>query len=128
MTISQIEEYLSSAESFDENLILQNGCPGFKRLIAQYMDEKGVSRAQMIMGMGVDRNYGYQLLNGTRVPTRDHVILIGFLLELDTARFQRLLLSAGKKPLYVREMTDAKLYFAIKHGMKYKEAMDFIGK
>lgn len=125
MTISQIEEYLSKSESFDEELINRNLCPDFKRLIAEYMNEKGISRTKLIQNMGVDRNYGYQLLNGTRVPTRDQIIRMGFLLELDTVRFQRLLLSAGKKPLYVRELTDAKLYFAIKHGMKYKDAMEF---
>lgn len=127
MTILQIEEQLSAAEHFDEELIKRNRCPEFKQLAAQYMSQRGVTRSRLIENMGVDKNYGYQLLNGTRMPTRDHIIHMGFLLELDTVRLQRLLLSAGKKPLYVRDVRDAKIFYALKHKMRYKEAMEFIG-
>ena len=127
METEQLEKKLGSQEEFDENLIQENACPEVGELIAEYMARKGLSRADLIRRMNIDRNYGYQLLNGTRKPTREHIIQIGLLLELDINRFQRLLKAARKKPLYVRDMFDAKVYYAVKHKMGYEKAVEFIG-
>lgn len=126
MKTSQLEEWLSTCEEFDESLINQNGCLDLCSMINGYMDERGISRAELIRRLNIDRNYGYQLLNGTRIPTRNHLIQIGLLLGLDTERFQRLLKTAKKKPLYVRDLFDAKVFYAVKHKMDFEKAMEFI--
>lgn len=126
MKTSQLEEWLSTCEAFDESLIKQNGCLDLCSMINGYMDERGISRAELIRRLNIDRNYGYQLLNGTRIPTRNHLIQIGLLLGLDTERFQRLLKTAKKKPLYVRDLFDAKVFYAVKHKMDFEKAMEFI--
>lgn len=126
MKTSQLEEWLSTCEEFDESLIKQNGCLDLCSMINGYMDERGISRAELIRRLNIDRNYGYQLLNGTRIPTRNHLIQIGLLLGLDTERFQRLLKTAEKKPLYVRDLFDAKVFYAVKHKMDFEKAMEFI--
>lgn len=126
MKTSQLEERISNEEIFDEELIRENGCPDFYTVIADHMNKKGISRAELIKRMNIDRNYGYQLLNGTRKPTRNHIIQIGLLLELDIDSFQNLLKSAKKKPLYVRDMFDAKVFYAIKHKMALDKAVEFI--
>lgn len=126
MKTSQLEERISNEEIFDEELIRENGCPDFYTVIADHMNKKGISRAELIKRMNIDRNYGYQLLNGTRKPTRTHIIQIGLLLELDIDSFQNLLKSAKKKPLYVRDMFDAKVFYAIKHKMALDNAVEFI--
>ena len=126
MITSQLEEQLGRSEEFDEQLIRENGIPDFLAMIAELMSEKGVSRAELIKRMDIDRNYGYQLLNGIRRPTRKHVIQMGLALELDVDNFQKLLKTANKKPLYVRDMFDAKVFFAVKHKMIYEKAVEFI--
>lgn len=126
MKTSQLEEHLEKEESFDEELIIKNGCPDFCSAIAAHMDKKGLSRANMIRKMNIERTYGYQLLNGRRRPTRNHVIQMGLLLELDIDSFQKLLKIAKKKPLYVRDLFDARVFFAIKHKMDYDSALEFI--
>lgn len=126
MKTSQLEEWLSTCEEFDESLINQNGCLDLCSMINGYMDERGISRAELIRRLNIDRNYGYQLLNGTRIPTRNHLIQIGLLLGLDTERFQRLLKTAKKKPLYVRDLFDAKVFYAVKHKMDFERATEFI--
>lgn len=128
MKTSQLEQLLESNSEFDEALINENCCPELCTMITELMDEKGVSRTELIKNLNLDRNYGYQLLNGTRNPTRDHLIQIGLLLELDTEQFQRLLKTGKKKPLYVRDMFDAKVFFAIKHKMSFEKAVEFIWK
>lgn len=126
MKTSQLEERLGTEEEFDEELIRKNSCPDFCAVIAEYMNKKGISRAELITRMNIDRNYGYQLLNGTRKPTREHIIKIGLLLGLDIESFQRLLKTAKKKPLYVRDMFDARVFYAVKHQMEFGKAIEFI--
>lgn len=126
MKTSQLEKRLGTDEEFDEELIRENVCPDFCDAIAEYMKKRGVSRAELIKRMNIDRNYGYQLLNGTRNPTRNHIIQIGLLLGLDIDSFQKLLKTARKKPLYVRDMFDARVFYAVKHKMSFEKAMEFI--
>ena len=126
MKTSQLEEQLGKSEKFDEELIKENGCPDLLAVIEERMKEKGISRAELIKRLDVDRSYGYQLLNGIRRPTRKHIIQMGLLLGLDIDSFQKLLKAAKKKPLYVRDMFDAKVFFAIKRNMDYDKAVDFI--
>lgn len=95
-------------------------------MIIGYMDEKGITRAELIKRLNLDRTYGYQLLNGTRNPRRNHLIQIGLLLGLDIEQFQRMLKTAKKKPLYVRDLFDAKVFFAVKHKMSFEKAVEFI--
>lgn len=126
MKTSQLEKRLGTDEEFDEELIRENGCPDLCSVIAEYMIKKNVSRAELIKRLNIDRNYGYQLLNGTRNPTRNHIIQIGLLLGLDIDSFQKLLKTARKKPLYVRDMFDAKVFYAVKHKMSFEKATEFI--
>lgn len=126
MKTSQLEKRLGTDEEFDEELIRENVCPDFCDAIDGYMKKRGVSRAELIKRMNIDRNYGYQLLNGTRNPTRNHIIQIGLLLGLDIDSFQKLLKTARKKPLYVRDMFDARVFYAVKHKMSFEKAMEFI--
>ena len=126
METSQLEEQLGKSEKFDAEMIRENGCPDLLAVISERMKEKGISRSELIKRMDIDRGYGYQLLNGIRRPTRKHVIQMGLLLELDIESFQKLLKTAKKKPLYVRDMFDAKVFFAVKRRMDYDKAIDFI--
>lgn len=90
------------------------------------MERVGISRADLIWVLGIDRSYGYQILNGTRIPTRECLIRIGLLLGLSVEDFQRMLNIAGRPSLYVKNMFDAKVFYAIKHKMSYETAVAFI--
>lgn len=126
MKTSQLEEKISSMETFDEELIFKNGCPELSDLIEELMDNAKISRAELIRKLDIDINYGYQLLNGTRVPTRERLIKIGLLLGTDIEQLQKLLKAASKKSLYVRDITDAKVFYAVKRKMSYEKAVLFI--
>lgn len=126
MRTRQIEDELSEAEVFDEQLINENCSPELCVLLQQNIDRKGLRKSEVIRKLNIDRNYGYQLLNGARRPTREQLIQLGLLLELDTESLQQLLKVAEKKPLYVRNLFDAKVFYAIKHKMGYDEAMAFV--
>lgn len=126
MSTSDIEKELERDEKFDEELIKENLCPELKIFLNDCMERVGISRADLIWVLGMDRSYGYQILNGTRIPTRECLIRIGLLLGLSVEDFQRMLNIAGRPSLYVKNMFDAKVFYAIKHKMSYETAVAFI--
>lgn len=126
MLTSDIEKKLEKDGKFDENLIKENLCPDLRDFLSVCMEHAGISRADCISALDLDRSYGYQILNGTRIPTRVCLIRIGLLLGLSAEDFQRMLNIAGRRSLYVKNMLDAKVFYAIKHKMNYKDAVAFV--
>lgn len=126
MRTSDIEKKLEQDAEFDENLIQENICPDLADFLNACMERVGISRANCIAALNLDRGYGYQILNGTRVPTRECLIRIGLLLGLSVEDLQRMLNIAGRRFLYVKNMFDAKVFYAIKHKMNYEDAVAFV--
>ena len=126
MLTTELEERLKNSGGFNKALVESNAPPELTDVLSKYIDEKKISKAKVIRILNIDRNYGYQILNGTRAPTRNCLIQIALILKLDTAQINYLLRLAGKPPLYVRNLVDAKVFYAVKHNMEYLEAVDFI--
>lgn len=126
MKTKQLEAMLDVSDGFNENIVAENPPPELYNILSALMKEKKVTRAELIRRLNVDRNYGYQLLNGTRIPTRENIIRIALLLRLTVDQLQQLLRAAGKSALYVRDIQDAKAYYALTHDMEYDDALLFI--
>lgn len=129
MITKNIEEELCRLEDFSEeleDLIEKNAPPKLHELLNHYMDEKKMSKTDVVRALNLDRNYAYKILNGTRTPTRNCIIQLSLLFGLDVEKTNFLLRLAEKSPFYVRNTVDAKVFYAIKHNMTYLEAIDFI--
>lgn len=126
MLTSDIEKRLEQANEFDEALIRENLCPELRDFLSGCIERAGISRSECISALDLDRSYGYQILNGTRIPTRECLIRMGLLFGLSIEELQRMLNIAGRHSLYVRDMFDAKVFYAIKHKMSYETAVAFI--
>jgi transcriptional regulator with XRE-family HTH domain len=70
------------------------------------LDEKGLSKAEVIRGADIDRTYGYQIFDGRHTPTRDKLIRLAFGLHLTVPQTQQLLKTAQMSPLYPRVVRD----------------------
>ena len=123
---SDLEEKLKNSEDFDEKTIEENSAPKLADVLNRYIEEKKTNKAEVIRILNIDRNHGYQILNGTRSLTRSCLIRISLILKLDTDQINHLLHVAGKPQLYVRNVADAKVFYAVKHNMEYLDAVDFI--
>lgn len=126
MQTSDIEEKLKSSAAFDEEMVENNASPKPAEVLSQYITEKKMSKAEVIRMLNVDRNHGYQMLNGTRPPSRNILIKISLILKLDTQQINYLLRIAEKPQLYVKNVVDAKVFYAVKHHMEYLDAVEFI--
>ena len=123
---TELEERLENTEVFNAEMIEDNAPPELADVLSKYMNEEQISKTDIIRMLNVDRNYGYQMLNGTRIPTRNCLIQIALILKLDADQISYLLRLSGKPPLYVRNIVDARVFYAVKHNMEYHEAIDFI--
>lgn len=126
MKTTDLEEELRKAGDFNEGMIENNAPPELHILLSQYIDDKKLSKAEVIRKLNIDRNYGYQILKGSRIPTRNCLLQLSLILGLDEAQISELLRLAGKSPLYVRNVVDARVFYAVNHHMEYFEAIDFI--
>lgn len=126
MQTSELEEKLNNPGAFDEEIVENNAPLELSDVLKQYISEKKMSKADVIRKLNVDRNYGYQLLNGSRPVTRNILLQISLILKLDIDQINYLLRLAEKPQLYVRNIVDAKVFYVVKHNMEYYEALDFI--
>lgn len=126
MKTREIEARIRELNAFDEKMVIKNQSGGFPEMIDKILAEKGVSRADIICMLNCDRNYGYQILNGTRNPTRRQIVQIGLYLGLDCGTVQKLLTLGGRSALYVRRPEDARIFYCLEHKMDYGSACEFI--
>lgn len=126
MLTSDLEEKLKSSETFDEEMVENNAHLKPVEVLSQYINEKKISKAEVIRMLNIDRNHGYQMLNGTRPLSRNILIKISIILKLDTEQINFLLRIAEKPQLYVKNFVDAKVFYAVKHHMEYLDAVEFI--
>lgn len=126
METTDIEKELNGSDKFSEKLIDSNPPPELHVMLNKYLSEKKMKKSDVIRTLNIDRNYGYWIFSGKRMPTRSCLIRISLILGLDIEQINYLLRLAGKSYLYVRNMTDAKVFYAINHHMDYYEAVDFI--
>lgn len=89
--------------------------------ISQYLDELiskyNLVKSDIIKRSGLDRIYGYQILNGTRTPSRDKLIQLALGMQIDFEEIQKLLKYNGFAPLYAQNRRDSIIIFAIKNKM-----------
>jgi len=122
-------QQLESATNFDQ--FYQNHADDFlSTSLAEHVQalirERSLSRADVIKAANLDRVYGYQMINGTRMPTRDKLIQLAFGLQLDMEETQTLLKRSGQAPLYARVKRDAAIIFCINNEYDIIETQSFL--
>lgn len=90
------------------------------------LEARGLTAGEAVRRCNLDRGYGYQMLNGTRRPTREFLILLSLALELGEAEAQRLLKLAGRQPLYARNRRDAAILYGLSHGLGLEAADELL--
>ena len=106
-------------DSHDIDGVLQDHEEEFIQVsISEYLtaliEQKNLVKSEIIKRSGIDRVYGYQILNGTRTPSRDKLIQLAFGMQLGFRETQRLLAYNGFAQLYAKNRRDSIIIFAIK--------------
>ena len=122
----EVYQHIISGEEYDEAFVRRNQAEPFAEYVFRQLEKRGMRRMELIGALGVERVYGYQLLNGTRRMSREQLIRTALFLQMDLRDTQRLLRLGGAPCLYARDRGDARVLFAIAKGLPYEEACGFI--
>ena len=110
MRTEDLEARIRRTKRLNAGMVDENAAVPLAEYINKLLDERSVKRSKLIRALNMDRNYGYQILNGTRHPSRVQIIKIGLYLMLSVEEVQRMLTLGERHVLYVRRMEDAKIY------------------
>jgi hypothetical protein len=100
--------------------------PPFHDYISQMCIDRGETREHVIKRASINRTYGHQLFNGTRIPSRDKVIQLAFGFGLDLRQTQDLLKVARQSQLVPQVKRDAAILYGIMHKMTANEVQKLL--
>lgn len=100
----------------------------FTEYLMNKMQEKEIAPARLLESSLIQRNYGYQILNGTKTPGRDKVIALCLALSLSLEETQRALSLAGAGELYPRRRRDSILIYSLERGLSVMETNEFLAQ
>lgn len=86
--------------------------------LSKAMASKKVSLSELMHRSGINRNYGYNIVNGRRKnPARDKVLALCIAMRLTVVETQDLLAVANVRELYFRDERDVRIAAAINNGI-----------
>ena len=103
----------SSLSDLSDELDKPENKTSFPDFLTKKRLEKGISPGRLWELSLIQRNYGYQILNGTKTPGRDKIIAICLSLALSLEDTQRALILANAGALYARRKRDSILIFSL---------------
>lgn len=108
---------VSDLEKYNEETAQYSLVTSFTEYIELHRQAIGISVAQLIADAYIQRNYGYQILNGTKKPGRNKVIALCLALKLSLEDTQRALTLAKEGILYPKNTRDSIIIFCINKKM-----------
>lgn len=94
--------------------------------LAQLLEQKKMSRAEVIAATGLSSAYGYQIFSGERSPSRETIIQLGIGLKLNDEEMQQLLVRAKQAALYPRDRRDCVILYACRNGMDFQKVNEML--
>ena len=97
----------------DKHRIKERNLPEY---LQQLLDEKGLTRAEVVRKAGLNDTFGYQIFMGQRGASRNKVLQLAFAMGLSLKEADRLLQASGANELYCKNRRDAILIFCLDRG------------
>lgn len=81
--------------------------------LQQLLEEKGLTRIEVIHEAGLNETFGYQIFMGQRNASRNKILQLIFALRLTLTEANRLMQAAGVNELYCKNRRDAIIIFCL---------------
>lgn len=132
LTTDALLKRLHSADSvaklseYNSQLPLHSGCKTLSDYFIQYMRLHDIQESELILASQIQRNYAYQILNGTKNPGRDKVLALCLAAKMDYAETQRALALANLGKLYPRRKRDSIVIFALDQKLSVQQTNELL--
>ena len=90
------------------------------------LEQKGLSRADVVRDSLLNRTYVYQIFDGSRMPSRNKLIAVAFGIHLSAEEAQTMLKLAGYRSLYAKDERDAIILFALNQKKNIEETNELL--
>lgn len=104
------ESYLDEFVKITSTNFSDLSLPNFFQNICK---EKGISKSDLIKNAEINRTYGYQILNGTKKPSRDKLLKLCISASLDIEESNKALKLGNVGQLYPKNPRDSIIIFGI---------------
>lgn len=104
--LSQLKEYINSNESIGEGFILSE-------YILEICSSKGLKKNEIIKNADIYRTYGYEILSGKKLPSRDKLLQICIGNRFSLEETNRSLTIGKLGILYAKDPRDSIIIFAL---------------
>lgn len=98
----------------------------FTEELEHLMIEKKMNKSTLLSKTLLDKNYGYQILQGTRQPSKDKVIQLCLALSCNLEDTNRLLILSNNPVLYSKNKKDALFIYALSNKLTVMETNELI--
>jgi len=116
---SCLDEYISIAVNKFNDL----GLPNFFKDVCI---NNNISKSNLIKDADIDRTYGYQILNGTKKPSRDKILQLCISANLSFDECNKALKLGNVGELYPKNARDSIIIFCINKGFDVIKVNDFL--
>ncbi len=89
--------------------------------LSHLLEEKGLTRAEIIRKSDLNETHGYQIFTGQRGASRNKVLQIAFAMNLTLHETNRALQAAGTNQLYCKTKRDAIIIFCLTHNQSLQK-------
>lgn len=117
----ELDKLLNSITSLTdlENYLSDNLIPEFDSISEYFtyiLEQKQLSKSEVIRESGIQRTYGYQIFSGVKQkPGRDKIIAISIAMGLNLEETNRGLSIAEESKLYSKNQRDAVIIYSIQN-------------
>lgn len=105
-TTSDLNKYTENLDSHSEHTSLSE-------YFMAYLHSRNMYESELIRESQIQRNYAYQILNGSKKPGRDKVLALCIAAKMNYSDAQRALALADCGKLYPRRKRDSVIIFAL---------------
>lgn len=116
---TNIEDYFEKHSSH----MLSHSLPEHLKLL---LEQKGISRADVVRDSLLNRTYVYQIFDGRRMPSRNKLIAVAFGMHLSDEETQAMLKLSGYRKLYAKDERDAILLFSLNQKKNIEETNELL--
>lgn len=107
---NEIKSFLKENDEYINNYSLTE-------YIDKLIKDKNLSKKEVIKSSQLDYTYGYQIVNGTRKPSKNKLIQLCFGLKASSDEANRILVLGSAGGLYSKNRRDCIIIFALDKGM-----------
>ena len=102
--------------------------PTFAGYISYMVEERGLTKSEVISSSLIERTYGYQIMNGVKNAGRDKIIALCLAAHLTLEEIQRALEIAKEGILYPRDPRDSMIIFAVNNGYSVRKLNNLLSE